>query len=58
MPADFTYHSQVPLSSYSELNVRVIMFSFPPAAGGIFSCVVGVYEGRFASFSEMIVTLA
>lgn len=58
MPADFTYYSQVPLSSYSELNVRVTMFSFPAAAGGIFSCIVGVYEGRFASFSEMIVTLA
>lgn len=58
MPAAFTYHFQLPLSSYSKLKVTVAMFSFPAAAEGIFSCVVGLYESRFALLSEMIVTLA
>lgn len=57
MPAALAYHFQVPLSSFSELKVKLVVFSLPPAAQDIFSLVLGVYESKFALFSEVIVTL-
>lgn len=43
------------MSSYSEVKVTM---SHLPTAEGMFSFMVGVCEGEFALFSEMIVTLA